>query len=174
MGHLTNPIGFRIGRTVGWSSGWAVDSILYKQCIIKEESIKWYLHNFFEELPFFFRRNGFILSHVTLLKQAKRYLICLYLYSANLVYIQHPRFLFTLNLCKTTAEQRTSYRFKKRKFLILKRYLFFRGNVSICTRSMVAKKINGIKRRVKRSFFNKKILKNESKFKHRQKKSFRK
>lgn len=134
MGHLTNPIGFRAGRTQTWKGLWASSAPLYAVEEQMVERVTQYFKLFFGFiLGDRFRDKGLVYSHIWLRSKINRLAITIFLYSANLIKFQKWRYIKFLNYVhakvkspsKTKGQRKVKGRFPKVK--VIKRVKRLKG-----------------------------------------------
>lgn len=84
MGHIVNPVGFRVGRSVSWRARWTGCS--YSQSLQRSMLLVEYFKMVVKKMPL-----ALLFSHV-------RWLGCsvfVFVYSPNLVYLKKPRLLYS-------------------------------------------------------------------------------
>lgn len=138
MGQLSNPLGFRIGRTSSWNSLWSSDIQTFKNNFVKENLFKYYFKNLFLNFRNLSFRRGFILSHVDVLKIVSGYIIKVYIYNSNIMKLQRNKFFyfwlrlrawsrFYLRKVKYFSLLRFNFLKKKSKYLSAERKFSFIG-----------------------------------------------
>jgi len=109
MGHLTNPIGFRVGRTQKWKSLWASSPAFYAVQSRTAERVAQYFKSFFGFiLGNKFRDKGLVYSHVWLRSKVNRLVITVFLYSGNLVKIQKRKYLKFLSYVNSPKAEKVN------------------------------------------------------------------
>lgn len=106
MGHLINPIAFRLGHARSWEDNWFVRNLYYPEYLHSILKIRSYLYFFFTTK--FMERRGVLLSHFLLFKFIKVLLIKIYLYNIDLektsnIYYYQGYSLFNSSLQKIRA-----------------------------------------------------------------------
>ena len=125
MGHLTNPLGFRVGRSQYWKSLWASSPQLYAAFNNNFLFINNYFKIFFGHvLPVQLHYKGLVYSHAWIRLNLNRLVITLFLYSANLVKMQKPKYIKFLAYLKHRVDERKQVKRlqkRERKGIVLKK-----------------------------------------------------
>jgi hypothetical protein len=142
MGHITNPIGFRVGRTSSWSSLWSSDKSTYANNWIIDYSFSRYFEFLFKKFNCLIYKKGFIFSHVELYKYSKFYLLKVYVYNSNLMLLHKGRFFYfwrRLSILRDSLIKRLVVSYMKNSYLnmnfspifygIVQRRLFLNNNL---------------------------------------------
>lgn len=82
MGHLSNPIGFRLGFQKNWKHNWFVKNLYYPELLNDMLNIRDYLYYYMTRSAML--RSGFCLSHFYMYKWRKSYYIKVYIYQIDL------------------------------------------------------------------------------------------
>lgn len=83
MGQLTNPTGFRIGRTLKWPSKWMHDKTVYVKYFFIMKSLYLYINRFFFSLVTLLRKAKFVFSHLRLLFGVRNVIIRIFIFSRD-------------------------------------------------------------------------------------------
>lgn len=94
MGHITNPVGFRVGRVNNWSSLWSVDKYAYANNWILDLSFQKYFEFLFGKLQILSYKKGFIFSHADVFLSSNSYYVIVYIYNSNLMLLHKGRFYY--------------------------------------------------------------------------------
>ena len=81
MGHLINPIGFRLGHSLSWEDKWFVKSIYYPEYLHSVLKIRAFLYFFFNKKKI--EKIGLIYSHFEIVKYNKNFIIKIMLYHSK-------------------------------------------------------------------------------------------
>ena len=170
MGHLINPIAFRLGHTRSWEDSWFVKGLYYPEFLHSILKIRQYIYYFWTTN--FMEKSGFLLSHFSIYKFIKNLLVKIFLYNTDFekyIYAFYARgigifsdsFYFRLNRMKKRKEPSCYQRYKPDLFFLL--FLYH----SYFTR-------NNLKRRIKskKNFFSLLKKKKKSNFFFRKKDKF--
>jgi hypothetical protein len=95
MGHLINPIGFRLGHCLSWEDKWYVKSIYYPEFLHSVLNIRSYLYFFFNKKKI--ERMGLLYSHFEIVKLGKNFIIKILFYHSRFELLTDT-FLFDNNL----------------------------------------------------------------------------
>ncbi len=82
MGHLINPIAYRLGHTRSWEDSWFVRNIYYPEFLHSIFKIRQYIYYFWTTR--FMEKKGMLLSHFYIYKFSKYLLIKIFLYNTDL------------------------------------------------------------------------------------------
>lgn len=82
MGHLGNPIGFRLSFHKNWQNNWFIKNLYYPEFINDMINIRDYLYYYMTRSVML--KSGFCLSHFFLYKFQKNYYIKIYIYQIDL------------------------------------------------------------------------------------------
>jgi hypothetical protein len=82
MGHLVNPIAFRLGHSRSWEDTWYIKNIYYPEFLHSMIRIRQYLYYFWTTK--YMEKRGFLLSHLYFYKFIKNLLIKIFLYNIDL------------------------------------------------------------------------------------------
>ena len=82
MGHLGNPIAFRLNYSKKWADTWFVRNLYYPEFLNKMLNVRDYLYYFFTKRSML--KSGNCLSHLNIIKIQKLYVIKIYIYSIDL------------------------------------------------------------------------------------------
>ena len=82
MGHLINPIAFRLGHTRSWEDNWYIKNIYYPEFLHSILKIRHYLYYFWTSR--YMERKGILLSHFYIFKFIKNLLVKIFLYNIDL------------------------------------------------------------------------------------------
>ena len=82
MGHLGNPIAYRLNYSKKWMDTWFVKNLYYPEFLNKMLNIRDYLYYFFTKKSML--KSGNCLSHLNISKIRKLYVIKVYIYSIDL------------------------------------------------------------------------------------------
>jgi len=82
MGHLVNPIAFRLGHSRSWEDNWYVKNIYYPEFLHSILKIRHYLYYFWTTRNM--EKKGILLSHFYIYKFIKNLLIKIFLYYIDL------------------------------------------------------------------------------------------
>ena len=82
MGHLVNPIAFRLGHTRSWEDNWYIKNIYYPEFLHSILKIRHYLYYFWTTRNM--EKKGILLSHFYIFKFIKNLLIKIFLYYIDL------------------------------------------------------------------------------------------
>lgn len=82
MGHLVNPIAFRLGHSRSWEDNWYIKNIYYPEFLHSMIRIRQYLYYFWTTK--YMEKRGFLLSHLYFYKFLKNLLIKIFLYNIDL------------------------------------------------------------------------------------------
>lgn len=82
MGHLSNPIAFRLNYSKKWRDTWFVKNLYYPEFLNKMLNVRDYLYYFFTKKSML--KSGNCLSHLNIIKIQKSYVIKIYIYSIDL------------------------------------------------------------------------------------------
>jgi len=72
MGHLINPIAFRLGHSRSWEDSWFVKDIYYPEFLHSILKIRQYIYYFWTTQ--FMEKSGFLLSHFYIYKFIKKFI----------------------------------------------------------------------------------------------------
>jgi hypothetical protein len=81
MGHLVNPIAYRLGHTRSWEDNWFIKNIYYPEFLHAILKIRQYIHYFWTTR--FMEKKGILLSHFYIYKFTKHLLIKTFLYNTD-------------------------------------------------------------------------------------------
>lgn len=84
MGHIVNPVGFRVGRSVSWRARWT--GCNYSQSLQRSMLLVEYFKMVVKKMPL-----ALLFSHVRWLGNS----VFVFVYSPNLVYLKKPRLLYS-------------------------------------------------------------------------------
>ena len=82
MGHLGNPIAFRLNYSKKWADTWFIRNLYYPEFLNKMLNVRDYLYYFFTKKSML--KSGNCLSHLNIIKFQKSYVIKVYIYSIDL------------------------------------------------------------------------------------------
>ena len=82
MGHLGNPIAFRLNYSRKWLDTWFIKNLYYPEFLNKMLNVRDYLYYFFTKKSML--KSGNCLSHLNIIKIQKSYIIKIYIYSIDL------------------------------------------------------------------------------------------
>ncbi len=94
MGHITNPVGFRVGRLTNWLSLWSANKELYAQNWIIDLSFQRYFLYLFHKLDCLSYKKGFIFSHAEVFLISNFFYVTLYVYNSNIMLLHKGRFFY--------------------------------------------------------------------------------
>lgn len=85
MGHLINPISFRLGKSRQWNSVWFADptSVLYSSLVKSDWVLFLFFRRFFDSKLFFY--NGYIFSHVKVIREGTKICCTVYFYDGGFI-----------------------------------------------------------------------------------------
>lgn len=81
MGHLINPIAYRLGHSRSWEDSWFTKSIYYPEFLHSILRIRQYIYYFWTTR--FMEKKGILLSHLNIYKFTKELLIKIFLYNTD-------------------------------------------------------------------------------------------
>ena len=81
MGHLVNPIAYRLGHTRSWEDNWFIRNIYYPEFLHSMLKIRQYIHYFWTTR--FMEKKGILLSHFYIYKFIKNLLVKIFLYNTD-------------------------------------------------------------------------------------------
>jgi hypothetical protein len=81
MGHLVNPIAYRLGHTRSWEDNWFIKNIYYPEFLHSILKIRQYIHYFWTTR--FMEKKGILLSHFYIYKFIKHLLVKTFLYNTD-------------------------------------------------------------------------------------------
>ena len=81
MGHLVNPIAYRLGHTRSWEDNWFIRNIYYPEFLHSMLKIRQYIHYFWTTR--FMEKKGVLLSHFYIYKFIKNLLVKIFLYNTD-------------------------------------------------------------------------------------------
>lgn len=82
MGHLGNPIAYRLNYNKKWADTWFIKNLYYPEFLNKMLNIRDYFYYFFTKKSML--KSGFCLSHLNIIKIKKLYIIKVFIYSIDL------------------------------------------------------------------------------------------
>jgi hypothetical protein len=106
MGHLGNPIAFRLNYNKKWVDTWFVRNLYYPEFLNKMLNIRDYLYYFFTKKSML--KSGTCLSHLNISKIRKSYIIKVYIYSIDLEKLSYDFINKIYNLYYLTLKTYTS------------------------------------------------------------------
>jgi hypothetical protein len=85
MGHLINPISFRLGKSRQWNSVWFADptSVVYSSLVKSDWVLFLFFRRFFDSKLFFY--NGYIFSHVKVIREGAKICCTVYFYDGGFI-----------------------------------------------------------------------------------------
>lgn len=85
MGHLINPISFRLGKSRQWNSVWFADptSVIYSSLVKSDWVLFLFFRRFFDSKLFFY--NGYIFSHVKVIREGAKICCTVYFYDGGFI-----------------------------------------------------------------------------------------
>lgn len=105
MGHLGNPIAFRLNYSKKWADTWFVKNLYYPEFLNKMLNVRDYLYYFFTKKSML--KSGNCLSHLNIIKIQKLYVIKIYIYSIDLEKLSYDFINKIYNLYYSTLKTYT-------------------------------------------------------------------
>ena len=109
MGHLINPIAYRLGHSRSWEDNWFIKNIYYPEFLHSILKIREYIYYFWTTR--FMEKKGILLSHFYIYKFAKKLLIKIFLYNTDFEKYIYSFFARGVGIFSDSFY----YRFKKKK-----------------------------------------------------------
>lgn len=116
MGHIINPIAFRLGHSRSWEDNWYIKNIYYPEFLHSMLKIRHYLYYFWTTRNI--EKKGFILSHFNFFKFLKKLLVKIFLY--NIDFEKHIYSFFAKGMSMFSDAFKARLKFKKKR-----KYPFF-------------------------------------------------
>jgi len=82
MGHLINPIAYRLGHSRSWEDSWFVKNVYYPEFLHSMLKIRNYIYYFWT--TYFMEKKGILFSHFYIYKFLKKLLVKIFLYNIDL------------------------------------------------------------------------------------------
>ena len=82
MGHLINPVAYRLGHTRSWEDSWFVKNIYYPEFLHSVLKIRKYIYYYWTTR--FMEKKGILFSHLSIYKFLKYMLIKIFLYNTDM------------------------------------------------------------------------------------------
>ena len=105
MGHLGNPIAFRLNYSKKWVDTWFTKNLYYPEFLNKMLNVRDYLYYFFTKKSML--KSGNCLSHLNIIKIQKLYVIKIYIYSIDLEKLSYDFINKIYNLYYSTLKTYT-------------------------------------------------------------------
>lgn len=105
MGHLSNPVAFRLNYSRKWTDTWFSKNIYYPEFLNKMLNIRDYLYYFFTKKSML--KSGNCLSHLNIIKIRSSYIIKVYVYSIDLEKLSYDFINKIYNLYYSTLKLHT-------------------------------------------------------------------
>lgn len=109
MGHLINPIAYRLGHSRSWEDNWFIKNIYYPEFLHSILKIREYIYYFWTTR--FMEKKGILLSHFYIYKFAKKLLVKIFLYNTDFEKYIYSFFARGVGIFSDSFY----YRFKKKK-----------------------------------------------------------
>jgi len=100
MGHLTNPTGFRVGKSIRWPYKWSSDKLSYASYIYFTSLIFNYVNNMFSYIIPKIKKMGLVLSHLRLSFTLSKIFLRIFLYSRDYLRMCKKRYAFFISRAK--------------------------------------------------------------------------
>jgi hypothetical protein len=97
MGHLTNPTGFRVGRTLKWPYKWSSDNISYFKYFFIMSGLQSYLFTLFSGFLRGVRKFGILFSHVRLMVSLRTFFVRIFVYSRDFLRLSKRKFVIFIS-----------------------------------------------------------------------------
>lgn len=111
MGHLVNPIAFRLGHSRSWEDNWYMKNIYYPEFLHSMLKVRHYLYYFWTTRNM--EKKGFILSHFTFFKFMKKLLVKIFLY--NIDFEKHIYSFFAKGMSMFSDAFKARLKFKRKR-----------------------------------------------------------
>ena len=82
MGHLINPIAYRLGHSRSWEDSWFVKNVYYPEFLHSMLKIRNYIYYFWT--TYLMEKKGILFSHFYIYKFLKKLLVKIFLYNTDL------------------------------------------------------------------------------------------
>jgi hypothetical protein len=82
MGHLINPIAFRLGINKSWENIWYIKNIYYAEYLHNILNFRNFIYNYFKKKKFL--KRGILLSEFFIYRYGKKHVLNIYLYIIDL------------------------------------------------------------------------------------------
>lgn len=113
MGHLSNPVGFRLAYYKKWKDYWFIKKLYYPEFINNILNMRDYFYYYLSSLEML--DSGFCLSHFYIIKYNKKFLLKIYVYQIDLERMSYDYINFILKAYYGVLSKATYINFREKK-----------------------------------------------------------